>query len=70
VSGSGDQTVWLWDVATGALCQTLEGHAAWGWSVAFSPDSKQVVSGSNNRTVRLWDAATGALRQTLEGHAR
>ena len=38
-------------------------------SVAFSPNSKQVVSGSDDKTVRLWDAATGALLQTLKGHS-
>ena len=68
VSGSDDQTVRLWDAATGALLQTLEGHTGVVTSVAFSPNGKQVVSGSYNRTVRLWDAATGAPLQTLEGH--
>jgi len=60
--------VQLWDAATGALLQTLEGHTENVTSVAFSPDGKQVVSGSGDQTVRLWDAATGALLQTLEGH--
>ena len=69
VSGSRDQTVRLWDAATGALLQTLEGHTGWVNSVAFSPNGKQVVSGSpGDRTVRLWDAATGAAQQTLEGY--
>ena len=40
VSGSGDMTVWLWDVATGAALQTLEGHSGSVSSVAFSPDGK------------------------------
>jgi WD40 repeat protein len=39
-------------------------------SVAFLPDSKQVVSGFNDKTVRLWDATTGALLQTLKGHTK
>ncbi|PVH69315.1 HET-D [Cadophora sp. DSE1049] len=68
VSGSTDETVRLWDTATGALQQTLKGHSDWVRSVAFSPDGRQVVSGSDDETVRLWDAATGALQQTLEGH--
>jgi WD40 repeat protein len=68
VSGSDDQTVRLWDAATGASLQTLEGYSGTVTSVAFSPDGKQVVSGSDDQTVRLWDAATGALLQTLEGH--
>jgi WD40 repeat protein len=62
-------TVRLWDAATGAALQTLEGHSGSVRSVAFSPDGKQVVSGSSDMTVRLWDAATGAALQRLEGHS-
>ena len=70
MSGSYDRTVRLWDAATGAALQTLEGHSGWVTSVAFSPDGRQVVSGSYDKTVRLWDAATGAALQTLEGHSK
>lgn len=52
-----------------AALQTLEGYFGYVSSVAFSPDSKQVVSGSHDNTIRLWDAATGAALQTLEGHS-
>ncbi|KAH6724991.1 hypothetical protein BKA61DRAFT_537097 [Leptodontidium sp. MPI-SDFR-AT-0119] len=53
-----------------AALQTLEGHSGPVYSVAFSPDSTQVVvSGSNDNVVRLWDTATGAPLQTLEGHS-
>jgi predicted NACHT family NTPase len=68
VSGSSDKTVRLWDTATGASLQTLEGHSDSVMSVAFSPDGTQVVSGSGDQIVRLWDAATGVALQTLEGH--
>ena len=68
VSSSDDQTVRLWDAATGAPLQTLEGQTDYVNSVAFSPDGKQVASSSYDHTVQLWDAATGAPLQTLEGH--
>ncbi len=68
-SASDDNTVRLWDAATGAARQTLEGHSMGVTSVAFSPDGKVVASASHDKTVRLWDAATGAARQTLEGHS-
>jgi WD40 repeat protein len=67
VSGSWDNTVRLWDAATGTALQTLEGHLSSVASVAFSPDGKQVVSGSWDNIVRLWDAATGTALQRLEG---
>jgi WD40 repeat protein len=69
VSGSYDMKIRLWDTATGAALQTLQGHSGWVRSVAFSPNGKQVVSGSDDMTVRLWDAATGAALQTLKGHS-
>ncbi|PQE19017.1 hypothetical protein CJF31_00011382 [Rutstroemia sp. NJR-2017a BVV2] len=59
-SGSDDETVRLWDTATGQqILPTLEGHTDSVHSVAFSPDGKQVASGSEDRTVVLWDTATG-----------
>jgi WD40 repeat protein len=67
-SGSFDNTVRLWDPATGAALQTLEGHGDSVNTVAFSPDGKMLASGSYDKTVRLWDPATGAALQTLEGH--
>ncbi|KAH8753652.1 hypothetical protein F5883DRAFT_191999 [Diaporthe sp. PMI_573] len=67
-SGSDDETVRLWDMATGAQKQMLEGHDDRVTSVAFSPDGQTLASGSYDKTARLWDMATGAQKQMLEGH--
>ncbi|KAE9583599.1 hypothetical protein CGMCC3_g292 [Colletotrichum fructicola] len=62
-SASSDRTVRLWDVATGAVWQKLEGSA-----VAFSLDGRLVASASHDATVRLWDVTTGGIKHTLKGH--
>ncbi|KAL2016958.1 hypothetical protein VTK56DRAFT_2792 [Thermocarpiscus australiensis] len=67
-SASDDETIRLWDAATGAYRQTLKGYGGWVNAVAFSPDGKTLASASRDQTVRLWDAATGAYRQTLYTH--
>ncbi len=54
ISGSGDQTVRLWDAASGEELRQLIGHTSGVSSVAFSPDGKQIVSGSLDDTVRVW----------------
>jgi WD40 repeat protein len=38
LSGSSDNTLKLWDAATGTLLRTFEGHSDVVTSVAFSPD--------------------------------
>ena len=58
-SGSDDCTVKLWDVATGELEATLEGHRDNVNSVAFSPDGLTLVSGSNDCTIKLWRGVQG-----------
>ena len=67
-SGSSDDTIKLWDIATGTLKNTLEGHTDSVRSVAFSPDGTTIASGSYDDTIKLWDVATGTLKTTLEGH--
>ncbi len=67
-SRSQDNTIRLWDVATGAHKHTLEGHTDNVTAIAFSPDGSILASGSQDSTIRLWDASTGEHKHTLEGH--
>jgi WD40 repeat protein len=56
-SASADETIKLWDVATGKEQATLQGYPA--SSVAYSPDGKPLASGSSDKTIKLWDVQPG-----------
>ncbi|KAI9893633.1 MAG: hypothetical protein M1814_006429 [Vezdaea aestivalis] len=68
-SGSEDETIRLWDTATGDTLQILKGHSDWVNSVVFSPDGRVIASGSRDNTIRLWDIVTGDILQILKGHS-
>jgi WD40 repeat protein len=65
-SGSGDNSIRLWDVTTGENTATLPGHTP--MSLAFTRDGKILASGGNDKTIRLWDTVTNENIATLQGH--
>ncbi|MCB0108148.1 MAG: hypothetical protein KDE53_19635, partial [Caldilineaceae bacterium] len=67
-TGSYDQTVRLWDVATGRQRQLLAGHTNSVLAVAFAPDGQLVASAGRDQSVRLWHVQTGQIFRTLLGH--
>jgi WD40 repeat protein len=69
-SGSWDETIKLWEVASGREVRTLSGHTDWVLSVAFSPDGRLLASGAAwpDTTIKLWEVATGREVRTLSGH--
>ncbi|NJL48853.1 MAG: NACHT domain-containing protein [Leptolyngbyaceae cyanobacterium SM2_5_2] len=69
LSSSEDQTIRLWEAATGQCLQIFKQHSNWVWSVAFSPTGTQFASASNDHTLRLWDASSGRVQHVLKGHS-
>jgi WD40 repeat protein len=67
-STSGDNTVKLWEAATGQEVVTLRGHSAAVESVTFSPDGRRLVSASDDQTVKLSDVNSGHEVLSLRGH--
>ena len=48
----------IWDVASGALLNRLDGHSLTISSVAFSPDGAWLASGSDDNTINLWEVVS------------
>ena len=53
LSGSWDNTLRLWDLATGETLRTLEGHTSAVNAVAALADGRRAISGSDDHTLRL-----------------
>ena len=54
-SGSGDKTIKIWSVESGAQIDELKGHNSLVSSVAFSPVCKMLASaGFYKDTIKLW----------------
>jgi WD40 repeat protein len=69
LSGSSDNTLKLWDVATGKELHSFEGHSGKVSSVAFSPNGRFALSGSWDKTLKLWDAGTAKPLHSFAGHS-
>lgn len=63
-----DCHVGVFDVAGGALVDSLSGHENWVLSVAVHPDGTAAVTGGADGTVRVWDLATRSCAQVLGDH--
>jgi hypothetical protein len=68
-SGSVDNTIRLWDPASGACEPVCEGHQGSVNALAVLGDGR-LASGSDDHTIQLWDPASGTCERVFEGHGR
>ncbi|MBO0792395.1 MAG: NACHT domain-containing protein, partial [Ktedonobacteraceae bacterium] len=69
VSGSDDQTVRVWDLASGACLRTITTHSNRVRATALNHHNTLLASGSDDQTIHIWDLASGACLHTLTGHS-
>jgi WD40 repeat protein len=68
ISGSQDQTIRVWNLATGELIHILKGHQDSVNAVVLSPDEQIIASASADKTIKLWHLQSGELLGTFTGH--
>jgi hypothetical protein len=78
LTGGGDvpdmseNSVRIWDLASGKLIRSFSGLTSEVTTVAFSSDARSVFAGSRDGTASIWDVATGsktgALDETSKNH--
>ncbi|MFA5427800.1 MAG: WD40 repeat domain-containing protein [Sulfurimonas sp.] len=58
----------VWDISGARYTKVLEGHTDCVYSLAVTPDGKNIVSGSKDNTIKIWDIQSGECVRTLKGH--
>ena len=71
-SGCVDGKIRLFDVNSGNLIDTLEGHSEFVFSLMMiknQDNQDRLVSGSDDKFIKIWDIKRRNCIQTLMGHA-
>jgi WD40 repeat protein len=58
----------VWNLLTGEIIHTLEGHLDCVSSIVISPDSQILASGSYDKTIKIWDLVKGQEICNFTGH--
>ncbi|XP_057708429.1 WD repeat-containing protein 3 [Corythoichthys intestinalis] len=75
ILGTKSGNLQIFELASGSLLETLNGHDGALWSMCPAPDQRGIVTGGADKTVKLWDfelvkdEASGHKRLTLK-HTR
>ncbi len=65
-----DRFMKVFDVSTGQLVRTFEGHTHHVLSVAWRADGRILATGGADKVVKLWNAADGSQVRTIQGFGK
>ncbi|MDA1015402.1 MAG: hypothetical protein O3A00_13245, partial [Planctomycetota bacterium] len=58
----------IYDVQTGKLIRSVEGHRDTMYAAVLSPNGEMLATGSYDKKILLWNAKTGTLIREIAGH--
>lgn len=67
-AGAGDNSIYLWNLETGATIRRIAGHADQVYDAQFAPNERELISVSQDATLRVWDVDSGLETERLQGH--
>ncbi len=70
LAGGNDGKIVMWNTTSFEKTREWQAHKDGIYSLAFSPDGKQVLSGGEDKTARIWNLADGALAKEMAGHSQ
>ncbi len=68
LAAGGPRGVWVYQVPSGRLVQTLLVPGGGVTALAFGPDGRYLATGGKDRAVRVWDVLAGREEFVLRGH--
>jgi WD40 repeat protein len=67
-SGDSQGHLKLWNLETGEIVRTMDGHTGAISALAITHDGRHLLSSSQDHTLRVWDALTGDIRHVHRDH--
>lgn len=70
VSGAADKFVKLWDLETGKLVKSFEGHTHHVLGVTLKADNSLIASAGADNAIKIWNIETGEQARTIPGYTK
>lgn len=66
-SAAADRFVKVWDLSTGKMSRSFEGHTHHVLGVSWRPDGRTLASAGADKLIKLWNFVTGEQKRTIGG---
>lgn len=70
VSGAADKFVKLFDIESGELVRSYEGHTGHVLGVAMKADGSTIASAGADNAIKVWNAETGEQNRTISNYSK